>query len=95
MNLKTKLELKDFVSAVYHCSDPHDYLDLMHKIKVAEEKNCPVSSILALYFIKDLYSEDSSDYANINRITTNLEAFAEDLYTTSRFIRALSFKAQF
>ncbi|MCA9839160.1 MAG: hypothetical protein KC422_19775 [Trueperaceae bacterium] len=94
MNMQAKLGLTDFVSAVYHCSDLAKYQDLMQQLKEAETQNCPPSSIIALYFINDLYSQASSDYANINRITTNLEAFAEDLYTTSRFIRALSFKAQ-
>lgn len=94
MNTQAKLSLKDFVSAVYHHSDSSDLVDIMQKLKEAEAKNVSTSSVIALYFINDLYSADSSDYANINRITTNLESFAEDLYTTSRFIRALSFKAQ-
>jgi hypothetical protein len=37
-----------------------------------------------------LYSEHSSNEANINRITTNLEAAADDLIMMSKLIRSLA-----
>lgn len=44
---------------------------------------------LALSVVQDLYSENSSDEANINRITTNLEALADDLLGMSRQLKTL------
>lgn len=86
---ETKLSKEDLAKVVYHCNDKENLADILKAIKQADLQSCPPSSLIALYLIQDLYSESSSDSANINRITTNLEAFAEDLYATSRFIKSL------
>jgi len=84
-----KLSQEEISKVVYHCDNQEDVTGILAAIKEADSKSCPPSSLMALYLIQDLYSESSSDEANINRITTNLEAFAEDLYATSRFVKSL------
>lgn len=85
-----KLELNDFLNAVYHCPDRDCLSELLKGLKHADKQNCPPSSLVAIYLIQDLYNVESEDKANINRIITNLESAAEDLYTTSRMIRFLN-----
>lgn len=85
-----KLELNDFLNAVYHCPERDCLSELLEELKHADRQNCPPSSLIAIYLIQDLYSAQSEDKANINRIITNLESVAEDLYTTSRIIRFLN-----
>lgn len=67
-------------------------LELLQYLEIAKDqgKKCPpAASLIASYLISDLYSEQSSDEANINRITTNLEAAADDLVMLSKLIRSL------
>ena len=83
------LRQEDFSKLIFHCPDKEQAQSIVKELKQADMRSCPPSSILALYIIQDLFSETSTDEANINRITTNLEAMAEDLYTTSRFVKSL------
>jgi hypothetical protein len=47
------------------------------------------TSLHAVYIVQNLFSEQSSNHANINRITLNLEAAAADLISFSKLIRDL------
>lgn len=55
----------------------------------SQAKGINLSAALALYLIDDLYDDNSTDEANLNRVTTNLEAAAEDLLTMSRLMKNL------
>jgi hypothetical protein len=50
---------------------------------------CLSASEIATHFIVDLYSEESSERANINRITTNLNNVADELLAYSKILQAL------
>jgi hypothetical protein len=50
---------------------------------------CLTASEIAAHLIVDLHSEQSSERANINRITTNLENVADELLTYSKIIKSL------
>lgn len=54
-----------------------------------DSDTCLTAREIAAHFIVDLYSETSSDTANLNRITVNLEAVANQLLSYSRLFKAL------
>ncbi|MGL4610760.1 MAG: hypothetical protein ACRCYY_13950 [Trueperaceae bacterium] len=84
----TPLRLESYLKTIQQSDLALEWLERLEAFK-ATEACAPVSSLLASYLVTDLYSEQSSDEANINRITTNLEAAAEDLIMISKLIRAL------
>jgi hypothetical protein len=86
---KTHINLDAYIHVVQQAKESLELLALLEEAKGETDKCPPVSSILASYLITDLYSEQSSDEANINRITTNLEAAADDLLMMSKLIRSL------
>jgi hypothetical protein len=51
--------------------------------------NLKCTSFHAVYLIQSLFSDTSSDQANIRRITMNLEAAADDLILFSKLIKTL------
>lgn len=62
-------------------------LEAIQQLRRVKDYKCPTANEFALHLIVDLYSEDSSLEANINRITTNLEAAADELNHLSKLIR--------
>ena len=62
---------------------------LLQQMQDSSIRGVNPATALALYLIADLYSEDSGDQANLNRITTNLETVADDLLTMSRLMKNL------
>jgi hypothetical protein len=86
---KQHLTLEAFTEVVQQAKESLELLEHLETAKFKSEKCPPVSSLLASYLITDLYSSHSSNEANINRITTNLEAAADDLIMMSKLIRAL------
>jgi hypothetical protein len=87
---KTHLDLDTYIEVVQQAKESLELLALLEEVKSDTEKCPPVSSLIASYLITDLYSEQSSNEANINRITTNLEAAADDLVMISKLIRSLA-----
>jgi hypothetical protein len=85
---KAKLPLTSYLNAACHSSEDHVVSFLEHFAAV-KPKSCSASSALAMHIIYDLYSETSADEANINRITTNLEAAADDILAIAKLIRAI------
>jgi hypothetical protein len=83
-----RVPLESFLNIVQQAKES---LEVLEQLEIAKgsDKCPPVSSLLASYLISDLYSEKSSNEANINRITTNLEATADDLLMISKLIRSL------
>ena len=73
------LSREAFITLVQQAKESLELLEHLEVAKGETEKCPPVSSLIASYLISDLYSEQSSNEANINRITTNLEAAADDL----------------
>jgi hypothetical protein len=86
---KTHINLDAYIHVVQQAKESLELLALLEEAKGETDKCPPVSSLLASYLITDLYSEQSTDEANINRITTNLEAAADDLLMMSKLIRSL------
>jgi hypothetical protein len=80
------VSLETLLGLVYHWQESIKVLEQLEKGRTSEK--CPPStSVLATYIMTDLYNEFSSDDANINRITTNLEATANDLLMLAERIR--------
>ncbi len=89
MTQKKPLSQEAFIAVVQQAKESLELLEHLEIAKGAHDKCPPVSSLIASYLISDLYSDQSSNEANINRITTNLEAAADDLIMISKLIRAL------
>lgn len=86
---KPEMTVDKFMDVACHASERETILEFARTYQAANRKNVPVAAALAVYLIQDLFSETSSDEANINRITTNLEAEADDLLTMSKMIKGL------
>lgn len=86
----THHSLEAYIEVVQQAKESLELLEHLEVAKAQSDKCPPVSSLLASYLIVDLYSEHSSNEANINRITTNLEAAADDLVMISKLIRGLA-----
>lgn len=87
---RTHIKREKFIEIVQQAEDSLEVLQYLEAAKAESDKCPPMSSLLASYLITDLYSEQSSNEANINRITTNLEAAADDLLMISKLIRSLA-----
>jgi hypothetical protein len=87
---KNHLSREKFIEVVQQAEASLELLEHLEVAKAQTDKCPPVSSLIASYLIADLYSEQSSNEANINRITTNLEAAADDLMMVSKLIRSLT-----
>jgi hypothetical protein len=83
------LSFDHFVSIIHHANESLELLATLEKAKTSDYKCPPPSSVLVTQILSDLYNEASSDEANINRITTNLEAAANDILMMSKLIRNL------
>jgi hypothetical protein len=78
-----------FLGVVSKCTERSQVLEAIQFLRMAKNYQCPTVSTFALHLILDLYDEDSSLQANINRMTVRLEATAEELTYFSKLIRAL------
>jgi hypothetical protein len=76
------------ISMVHHAQESLSVLETLESMAPASKCPSPVS-LLVTHVICDLYDSHSSDEANINRITTNLEAVANDLLLMSKLFRNL------
>jgi hypothetical protein len=82
------LSFEKLINLVHHAQESLSILKTLEG--AASTTKCPPPvSLLATHVVRDLYDEFSSDDANINRITTNLEAAANDLLLISKLIRNL------
>jgi hypothetical protein len=82
--------IETFLGVVSHCKERQKVIEAIKGLRHTRDYKCPSPSVFALHLIVDLYSEDSSLQANIARITTNLEAAADELLHLSQRIKALS-----
>ena len=90
MKVLEKQGVEKFLDTVFRCSDRDEVLSAIEQFKQTSGYKCPTSSVLAMHVILDLYSDTSTDQANVNRITTNLDAAADDLRHLSNLIRSLA-----
>jgi hypothetical protein len=81
--------IEKFIAVVSHCSERDKVLETLQTLRMTSAYKCPTASVFALHVILDLYGEDSSQQANINRITTNLETAADELVYLSKLLKAL------
>jgi hypothetical protein len=79
--------IEKFLAQVSRCTDKDKVLETIKHLKATTDYKCPPVSVFALHLILDLYSEDSSLQANINRMTVSLEAAAHDLLRLSQLIK--------
>lgn len=77
------------MDVVCHPSERKTLVDFVKTYQAANHTSVSPAAALAIYVIQDLYSNSSSDEANINRITMNLEAAADDLLTMSKMVKGL------
>jgi hypothetical protein len=82
--------IETFLDVVSKCAERSQVIESIKQLRSTKGYKCPSVSVFALHLILDLYGEDSSQQANINRITTNLEAAAGDLVHLSRRLREMS-----
>jgi hypothetical protein len=87
MERMMKQGIEKFIAVVSHCSERDKVLEVIRQLRMTSAYKCPTADVFALHLIFDLYGEDSSLQANINRITTNLEAAADELNHLSKLIR--------
>ena len=85
----TEQGIEKFLEAIVGCADRDEVARQVETLRGSSDYRCPAPSVLATHLVFDLYSEGSSDQANINRITTNLEAAADELLQISKLIRRL------
>ena len=85
----TEQGIEKFLEAIVGCADRDEVARQVKTLRGSSDYRCPVPSVLATHLVFDLYSEVSSDQANINRITTNLDAAADELLQISKLIRRL------
>jgi len=86
---KPQTDIGTFMDVACHPSERETLVDFVNNYQAANSKHVSPAAALALYLIQDLYSHSSSDEANANRITMNLEAAADDLLTMSKIIKGL------
>jgi hypothetical protein len=89
MEKSMKPGIEMFVSVVPHCSELDKVLNAIQFLRMAKSYRCPTASTFALHLIFDLYDEDSSRAANTMRMTTNLEAAADDLVYFSKRLKEI------
>jgi hypothetical protein len=87
---KTSQSLEAFLRVVSHCTEQDKVQGLIKHLRRTSDYKCPTASVFALHIILDLYDQDSSREANVRRITTNLEAAADELLHLSKRINQLS-----
>jgi hypothetical protein len=83
------LSFEKLIHFVHHAQESLSFLESLEAVAGDVSKCPPATSVLATQIIRDLYNEFSPDEANINRITTNLEAAANDILMISDLIRKL------
>lgn len=81
--------IEKFIAVVSHCSERDKVFEAIHHLRMTKDYKCPTADVFALHLIVDLYGEDSSLQANINRISTNLEAAADELNYLSKQMKSL------
>jgi hypothetical protein len=81
--------IETFLGVVSHCRERQEVFEAIKGLRHAKDYKCPSSAVFALHLILDLYGEDSSLQANINRITTNLEVAADELNYLSKQMKTL------
>jgi hypothetical protein len=83
MNQTNKLTLEQLLEVIRFNKEAREVLALL------DQPNLKFSSLHAVFIVQSLYSPTSSDKANIDRITINLEAAAADLVAISRQLQGL------
>jgi hypothetical protein len=81
--------IETFLGVVSHCKERQKVVEAIKGLRHMKDYKCPSPSVFALHLILELYGEDSSLQANIVRITTNLEAAADELNHFSKVIKML------
>jgi hypothetical protein len=86
MNLK----LNRYLELIFRCTERDQAVQALELLRLQPEYKCPAASVLALHLMLDLYSETSSDQANVMRISSNLETAAEELLALSKLVKTLN-----
>jgi hypothetical protein len=85
MNTTNKLSLEVILETIRFSKEAQQMLE--HLKDESDSPKC--TSLHAVYLIQSLFSEGSSDKANVDRITLNLESAAADLLSISHLIKNL------
>lgn len=80
----TSQGIEKFVKIARPFPERDNMLETIRQLQTTKQYKCPTVSMFALHLIADLYSEDSSVQANVNRMKTNLESAAHDLLFFSK-----------
>ena len=74
-----KLELDTLLDIACPRAERADAEKFERCYEAIRSTGCPSAQVLALHVINDLYNIDSTDAANLNRISINLDAIIDDL----------------
>jgi hypothetical protein len=80
------LSLESYLNVIHYAEESRLILSELGQNNLRDLK---CTSLHAVYLVQTLFSETSSDHANINRIALNLEAAAADLLVLGKRIRQL------
>lgn len=84
-----KLELETLLDVACPRAERTDVETFDRCYEAIKQTGCPSAQVLALHIINDLYSADSTDNANLNRISVNLDAAIDDLSDIRRRVGEL------
>ena len=90
MSTVSEQGVNPFLEAIVGCADREEVARSIEVLRHTTDYRCPAPSVLATHLVLDLFSEGSSVEANVNRITTNLEAAADELLQISKLIHRLA-----
>jgi hypothetical protein len=85
----TTARLQSYLSAVSRHQEARAFVEKLEVLLVSRGHRPPSTALFALMVIQDLYDPNSSDEANIRRITTTLEACSDELLFVTQRIRGL------
>jgi hypothetical protein len=83
----TQQGIETFLGVIPPCKEHDEVMETIKQLRHTKSYKCPSAKMYALHLIFDLYGEDSSREANVNRITINLEAAADQLNHLSKLIK--------
>ena len=89
MMKRTKLSLENLLDQVTGCHEREAVLGELLLLRSKRRYRCSSAAILAYNMMLELYSEGSSDKANVERIGAGLEMAAAELRQLSQRLRWL------
>jgi hypothetical protein len=81
--------LQSYLSAVPRHQEALAFVENLQVLLASRGHRPPSTALFALMMIQDLYDPNSSDEANIRRITTTLETCSDELLFVANYIGGL------